>query len=188
MTQAAMAKVDKPFGPKGQVIWFTGLSGAGKSKLAQAFFSELKLRGYHVIVLDGDDLRQGLCKDLGFTDQDRSENIRRGAEVAKLLADAGFLVLAAFISPFRAERDRARELIGADRFFEVWVSTSLQVCEQRDVKGLYRRARKGELKNITGIDALYEPPLHPNVIIDTEFCSVLDSLKALHCLIDKSSE
>jgi bifunctional enzyme CysN/CysC len=149
---------EKLNGHKGKVVWFTGLSGSGKSTLANILETELHSRGYHTYILDGDNLRQGLNRDLGFTDADRVENIRRIAEVAKLMMDAGLIVMTAFISPFRRERQMARELIGEDNFVEVYVSTTLEVCEQRDVKGLYKKARAGQLPNLSGLGSAYEPP------------------------------
>ena len=152
-------------GHQGKVIWFTGLSGSGKSTLANALEKELHTQGKRTYILDGDNIRQGLNKDLGFTDADRVENIRRVAEVAKLMMDAGMIVMTAFISPFRAEREMARELIGAENFIEVFVDTPLEVCEQRDPKGLYKKARSGQLPNMTGINSPYEPPLKPACVI-----------------------
>ena len=152
-------------GHKGKVIWFTGLSGSGKSTIANALEKELHAQGKRTYILDGDNVRQGLNKDLGFTDADRVENIRRVAEVAKLMMDSGLIVMTAFISPFRAEREMARELIGAERFIEVYVDTQLEVCEQRDPKGLYKKARSGQLPNMTGINSPYEPPLSPAYVL-----------------------
>jgi bifunctional enzyme CysN/CysC len=155
---------------KGQrpcVVWFTGLSGAGKSTIANLVEKRLHAQGRHTYLLDGDNVRHGLNKDLGFTEADRVENIRRVAEVARLMVDAGLIVLVAFISPFRAERRMARELVKAGEFCEVFVETPLAVAEQRDTKGLYGKARRGELKNFTGIDSPYEPPEHAEVRIDT---------------------
>jgi len=149
---------EKLNGHKGKVVWFTGLSGSGKSTLANALEVELHKRGMRTYILDGDNVRQGLNKDLGFTDADRVENIRRVAEVAKLMLDAGMIVMTAFISPFRQERDMARELIGSENFIEVYVDTPLEICEQRDVKGLYKRAREGKIPNMTGINSPYELP------------------------------
>lgn len=149
---------EKLNGHKGKVIWFTGLSGSGKSTLANALEVELHASGYRTYLLDGDNVRQGLNKDLGFTDADRVENIRRIAEVAKLMMDAGLIVMTAFISPFRRERQMARELIGEENFVEVFVSTPLEVCEQRDVKGLYKKARSGLLPNLSGVGSPYESP------------------------------
>jgi bifunctional enzyme CysN/CysC len=152
-------------GHKGKVIWFTGLSGSGKSTIANALEKELHAQGKRTYILDGDNIRQGLNKDLGFTDADRVENIRRVAEVAKLMMDAGLIVMTAFISPFRAERQMARELIGEDHFIEVFVDTPLEVCEQRDPKGLYKKARNGQLPNMTGINSPYEAPIKPDLVI-----------------------
>lgn len=149
---------EKLNGHKGKVIWFTGLSGSGKSTLANALEVDLHAKGYRTYLLDGDNVRQGLNKDLGFTDADRVENIRRIAEVAKLMMDAGMVVMTAFISPFRRERQMARELIGEENFVEVYVSTPLEVCEQRDVKGLYKKARAGQLPNLSGVGSPYEAP------------------------------
>jgi bifunctional enzyme CysN/CysC len=159
-------------GHTGRVIWFTGLSGSGKSTLANALEKALHAQGKRTYILDGDNIRQGLNKDLGFTDADRVENIRRIAEVAKLMMDAGMIVLTAFISPFRRERDMARELIGPDHFVEVYVSTPLAVCEQRDVKGLYKKARSGQLPNMTGISSPYEPPLAAQLVLDSSSQSI----------------
>jgi bifunctional enzyme CysN/CysC len=152
-------------GHPSKVIWFTGLSGSGKSTIANALEKELHAQGMRTYILDGDNIRQGLNKDLGFTDADRVENIRRVAEVAKLMMDAGLIVITAFISPFRAEREMARELIGTEHFIEVFVDTPLDVCEQRDPKGLYKKARSGQLPNMTGINSPYEPPLSPACVL-----------------------
>jgi bifunctional enzyme CysN/CysC len=146
---------------KGKVIWFTGLSGSGKSTLANALEVALHSLGIRTYVLDGDNIRQGLNKDLGFTPEDRVENIRRIAEVSRLMMDAGLIVMTALISPFRREREMARDLIGAENFIEVFVNTPLEVCEERDVKGLYKQARAGKIPNMTGINSAYEPPLDP---------------------------
>ena len=154
-------------GQKARVVWLTGLSGAGKSTIANLVEKRLHADGRHTYLLDGDNVRHGLNKDLGFTDEDRVENIRRVAEVSKLMVDAGLIVLVSFISPFRAERRMARELMGEGEFVEVYVSTPLEVAEQRDVKGLYKKARAGELKNFTGVDSPYEPPETPEIVIDT---------------------
>jgi len=154
-------------GQKPCVLWFTGLSGAGKSTIANLVEKQLYALGRHTYLLDGDNVRHGLNRDLGFTDADRVENIRRVAEVSKLMVDAGLIVLVSFISPFRAERRMARALFGEGEFLEVYVDTPLAVAEERDVKGLYAKARRGELKNFTGIDSPYEPPEQPEVHIDT---------------------
>ncbi|MHB8691591.1 MAG: adenylyl-sulfate kinase [Solirubrobacteraceae bacterium] len=148
------------------VVWFTGLSGAGKSSIANEVERRLHAEGARTYLLDGDNVRQGLNKDLGFTEPDRIENMRRISEVARLMADAGLIVLVAFISPFREERARARALLDPGEFCEVFVDTPLEVAEARDVKGLYAKARRGELKNFTGIDSPYEPPLDPEVRIE----------------------
>jgi bifunctional enzyme CysN/CysC len=154
-------------GQKGCVLWFTGLSGAGKSTIANLVEKTLYARGLHTYLLDGDNVRHGLTRDLGFTDEDRVENIRRVAEVAKLMVDAGLIVLVSFISPFRSERRMARALVEAGEFIEVFVDAPLAVAEERDPKGLYRKARRGELKNFTGIDSPYETPEHAEIRVDT---------------------
>jgi bifunctional enzyme CysN/CysC len=154
-------------GHTGKVIWFTGLSGSGKSTLANALEIELHRQGKRTYILDGDNIRQGLNKDLGFTDSDRVENIRRIAEVAKLMMDAGLIVMTAFISPFQRERDMAKQLIGEENFIEVFVDTPIEVCEERDPKGLYQKAREGRLPNFSGISSPYEAPENPNIRINT---------------------
>ncbi|MCK9513285.1 MAG: sulfate adenylyltransferase subunit CysN [Pigmentiphaga sp.] len=154
-------------GHRGKVVWFTGLSGSGKSTLANALEVALYQQGKKTYILDGDNIRHGLNKDLGFTEADRVENIRRVAEVAKLMMDSGLIVLTAFISPYQREREMARELIGTENFIEVYVSTPLEICEQRDVKGLYRKARQGEIPNMTGVNSPYEPPASANATINT---------------------
>jgi bifunctional enzyme CysN/CysC len=154
-------------GQKPAVLWFTGLSGAGKSTIANLVEKKLVTRGRHTFLLDGDNVRHGLNRDLGFTEADRIENIRRVGEVARLMADAGLIVLTAFISPFRAERHMVRRMIPDGEFFEIFVDTPLAEAEKRDVKGLYAKARAGELKNFTGIDSPYEPPEAPEIRIDT---------------------
>ena len=148
------------------IVWFTGLSGAGKSTISNLVEQRLMALGKHSFLLDGDNVRLGLNKDLGFSDADRTENIRRISEVAKLMLQAGLIVLVAFISPFRADRALARALVGPDEFIEVHVDASLELAEQRDVKGLYRKARSGQLKGFTGIDSPYEAPLQPEIHID----------------------
>ncbi len=154
------------------ILWFTGLSGAGKSTLANAVDYELYRRGQHTYVLDGDNVRHGLNKDLGFTDQDRIENIRRIGETSKLFLDAGLIVLSAFISPFQADRSMVRGLVKEGDFLEVFVSTPLSVCEDRDPKGLYKKARSGEIKHFTGIDSPYEAPESPEISVDTSKYSI----------------
>ena len=155
-------------GHKPAVIWFTGLSGAGKSTIANALELRLNAHGVHTLLLDGDNLRGGLNKDLGFTDIDRVENIRRVGEVAKLMLDGGLVVLCAFISPFAAERRLVRELVGKGEFIEVFVDTPLDACIARDPKGLYKRALAGEIRNFTGVDQAYEVPAAPEIVLGTE--------------------
>jgi len=152
---------------KARVLWFTGLSGSGKSTIANEVEKRLNLMNRHTFLLDGDNVRHGLNKDLGFTETDRIENIRRVGEVAKLMSDAGLIVLTAFISPFRAERDMVRSMLPASEFIEIFVDTPLEVAEARDVKGLYKKARAGQLKNFTGIDSPYEPPRNPEIRVNT---------------------
>jgi bifunctional enzyme CysN/CysC len=149
------------------LLWFTGLSGAGKSTIANLVEKQLYSMGRHSFLLDGDNIRHGLNRDLGFTDADRVENIRRVGEVGKLMTDAGLIVLTAFISPFRAERDMVRAMLPAGQFVEIHIDTPLSVTESRDVKGLYKKARTGQLKNFTGIDSPYEPPTSPEIHVDT---------------------
>jgi bifunctional enzyme CysN/CysC len=165
------------------VVWFTGLSGAGKSTIANALERRLLALGRRSYLLDGDNIRHGLNRDLGFTAADRVENIRRIAEVAKLMVDAGLIVLTAFISPYRAERQMARALFGEGEFLEVYVDTPLEVAETRDVKGLYRKARRGELRNFTGIDAPYEPPETPELRLDTLAGSAEDAAEQVLSLL-----
>ena len=152
---------------KSRVLWFTGLSGSGKSTVANATEKILHEMGLHTYILDGDNVRMGLNKDLGFSAKDRTENIRRITEVAKLFADSGAIVLTAFISPYRADRQNARKIISNNDFIEVFINADLSVCENRDPKGLYKKARAGEIKGFTGIDAPYEAPINPELVIDT---------------------
>lgn len=170
-------------GHKPVTMWMTGLSGAGKSTLAFALERELIGAGRACCVLDGDNVRHGLNRDLGFSAQHRSENIRRIAEVAKLMNDAGLIVITAFISPFRADRAMAREIIGADLFMEVYVSTPLKVCEQRDPKSLYQRARSGEVAEFTGISSPYEAPADPALVLDTSMLTREEAVKLLSALL-----
>jgi len=167
---------------KPAVVWFTGLSGAGKSTIANIVDRKLTRMNRHTFLLDGDNVRHGLNKDLGFTDADRVENIRRIGEVARLMTDAGLIVLTAFISPFRAERDMVRAMMEEGEFIEVHVDAPLDEVERRDVKGLYKKARSGQIKNFTGIDSPYEPPLDPEIRIDTTALSAED---AADIIIDK---
>lgn len=166
MTPNPIAPPQMPM-PRSPVVWLTGLSGAGKSTIAQALHTMLERNNVHSTILDGDQMRRRLCADLGFTAADRTENIRRIAEVARLMADAGVLVISACISPFQADRDMARNIVGAESFHEVFVDTPLALCEARDPKGLYRRARAGELPDFTGIDSPYEAPTSPTLWLDT---------------------
>lgn len=150
-----------------KVIWLTGLSGAGKSTIANALETQLHAQGHHTYILDGDNLRHGLNRDLGFSDEDRVENIRRVAEVAKLMADAGLIVIVSFISPFRDDRAMARKLMAEGEFVEVFIDTPLQECIRRDPKGLYRKALMGDIKNFTGISSIYEAPAHAEIHLQT---------------------
>jgi bifunctional enzyme CysN/CysC len=172
-------------GQRPSVLWFTGLSGAGKSTIANLVEKKLHAMGRHCYLLDGDNLRHGLNKDLGFTEADRVENIRRVAEVARLMIDAGLIVLTAFISPFRAERDMARSLVGENEFLEIYIDTPLSVAETRDVKGLYRKARRGELSNFTGIDSPYEAPQSPDLVVNTVECSADEAADAVIALLQR---
>jgi bifunctional enzyme CysN/CysC len=171
-------------GHQGKVVWFTGLSGSGKSTIENVLEQRLHQRGVLTYILDGDNVRQGLNRDLGFTDADRVENIRRTAEVAKLLLDAGAVVITAFISPFRSERDMARQLFEPGEFIEVHLDVPLEVVEQRDPKGLYRKVRSGELPHFTGIDSPYEAPQTPELKLDTDALSVEESVERILALID----
>lgn len=170
---------EKLLGQKGIMLWFTGLSGSGKSTVAIALERELQKRGLLCRILDGDNIRSGINKGLGFTAEDRRENIRRIAEVAKLFVDTGIITIAAFISPSNELRRMASDIIGAEDFKEVYISTPLEVCEARDVKGLYAKARRGEIKNFTGISAPFEAPEHPALSIDTSKMSLEDSVKQI---------
>ena len=166
---------EKMNGHKGCTIWLTGLSGSGKSTIAVELEKRLAERGTRTYILDGDNIRHGLNKNLGFSPADRTENIRRIGEVSKLFADAGLVAVTAFISPYRADRDQVRAIMAAGDFVEVHVDCPVEVCEQRDVKGLYKKARAGELKEFTGISDPYEAPLHPEVVCETHRESVAES-------------
>lgn len=161
------------------LLWFTGLSGSGKSTIANALDVALHKRGYHTFLLDGDNVRHGLCSDLGFSDDDREENIRRVGEVCKLFADAGLIVMSAFISPFTSDRRMVRKLFPEGEFIEVFMDTPLETCEERDPKGLYRKARSGEIKHFTGIDSPYEIPTHPELRLDTSSMSAEECVDTL---------
>ena len=170
---------EKINGHKGQVLWMTGLSGSGKSTIANELEKILYSQGKKTYILDGDNIRHGLNKDLGFTDKDRVENIRRVAEVAKLMCDAGLIVITAFISPFRLEREMARSLFEKNDFKEIYISTPLKVAEKRDPKGLYKKARQGKIPNFTGIDSIYEKPTNPDLEIDTSKVSLSKAVKKI---------
>ena len=172
------ARADKR-GHRSAILWFTGLSGSGKSTLANAVNAALFERGLATYVLDGDNVRHGLCKDLGFSDADREENIRRIGEVAKLFLDAGVIVLTAFVSPFRADRDKARDLVEEGDFFEIFCAADLDVCESRDPKGLYAKARSGAIKEFTGISSPYEAPDTPELKIDTGAQELVESVEVV---------
>ena len=175
---------EKNNGHRGVVVWFTGLSGAGKSTISAAVEQELAKRGLHTYSLDGDNIRFGLCQDLGFSANDRAENIRRIGEVAALMLDAGLIVLSAFISPARAHRDAVRKRLPDGCFIEVYVATSLEACEARDVKGLYAKARAGEIKGFTGIGDPYEAPENAELCIDTAGNTVDVCVQEVICLLE----
>ena len=167
------------FGHQSAVIWFTGLSGSGKSSVANALEQALAAQGKHTYLLDGDNVRHGLCADLGFSAEDRTENLRRVGAVAGLMVDAGLLVLSAFISPYRSQRELVKSLIPPGKFIEVHIATPLEVCEQRDVKGLYKKARAGEISHFTGISDPYEAPEAADLVLDTSVTSLEDSVQQL---------
>ncbi|KUM51983.1 adenylyl-sulfate kinase [Rheinheimera sp. EpRS3] len=167
------------FGHQSAVIWFTGLSGSGKSSVANALEQALAAQGKHTYLLDGDNVRHGLCADLGFSAEDRTENLRRVGAVAGLMVDAGLLVLSAFISPYRSQRELVKSLIPPGKFIEVHIATPLEVCEQRDVKGLYKKARAGEISHFTGISDPYEAPQAADLVLDTSVTSLEDSVQQL---------
>ena len=177
--QVTRAEREKLLGQRGVTVWLTGLSGSGKSTLAVAAERALVSRGRLAYVLDGDNIRHGLNKNLGFGPADRTENIRRIGEVAKLFCDAGLIVFTSFISPYRADRDAVRALMPAGQFVEAFVDASVETCEGRDVKGLYRKARAGEIPEFTGISAPYEAPLRPELVLDTNRQSVDESVDAI---------
>lgn len=168
---------------KSVILWFTGLSGAGKSTLAHAVEQELYQLGCRTFVFDGDNVRHGLCSDLGFSSADRAENIRRIGEMSKLFVEAGVIALTAFISPFRADRDRVRGLVAPEDFIEIYCRCPLDICEQRDVKGLYAKARQGLVPNFTGISSPYEAPENPELVIDTGTQSLIDCVEQVLALL-----
>jgi len=173
-------------GHKGAVLWFTGLSACGKSTIANAVDHKLHLAGKHSIVLDGDNIRMGLNKNLGFSAEDRAENIRRIGEVSKLFTNAGTFALTAFISPYRADRDKVREILGPGEFIEIFVDASIETCEQRDPKGLYKKARAGEIKNFTGISDPYEAPEKPELVLDSNGKGIEELSDEVIAYLDKN--
>lgn len=184
----AVTRVDREAcnGHKGALLWFTGLSGSGKSTVSGALEQALHALGISTYLLDGDNVRHGLCGDLGFSDDDRRENIRRVGEVAKLMVDAGLVVLTAFISPHRDERQKIREMFDVASFIEVFVDTPLAICEARDPKGLYKKARAGELRSFTGIDAVFEAPQQPDIRLDGQQLVTNSIAQLLYVLRDKT--
>ena len=166
------------------LLWFTGLSGSGKSTIANCVEQELHKNSIHTYTLDGDNIRKGLNSDLSFSPEDRTENIRRIAETAHLMMDAGLVVLAAFVSPYRIDRDHIRNVVGHNNMIEIYINTSVEECERRDVKGLYKKARKGEIKNMTGISAPYESPLHADIQINTQEITVIEAAKQIITFIN----
>jgi adenylyl-sulfate kinase len=170
----------KPFNSEAKTLWFTGLSGAGKTTLASALEQRLCEEGNLVKVLDGDILRKGINSNLGFSLEDRLENIRRVAEITKLFNESGFIVIVAFISPTQAMRDYAKSIIGEDLFYEIYINASLSICEKRDVKGLYKKARAGEIPNFTGISSPYEVPQKPHLVVSTEHATIEESISYLY--------
>jgi len=172
-------------GHKSYLLWFTGLSGSGKSTLANLVEIALHRQGLSTYILDGDNIRQGINKDLSFAPEDRKENIRRIAEISNLILDAGIITLAAFVSPYIKDREEIKQIVGTDNFIEIFVNTSLEECERRDVKGLYKKARSGEIKNLTGISAPYEAPIKPNLEVVTDGQPIEESVKTILEFINK---
>lgn len=177
--QIEAAHRQKLKGHRPLTLWFTGLSGSGKSTIANALEQKLYDEGIHTYTLDGDNIRLGINANLTFSPEDRAENLRRVAEVAKLMNDAGLVVLAAFVSPYRKDREKVKNIVGNDNFVEIYVNTPLETCEARDIKGLYAKARKGEIQNFTGVNAPYEPPLNSDISIDTSKESIETSVATL---------
>ena len=186
--EATISKADRQqkLGHKSAILWFTGLSGAGKSTIANALEHRLHAAGIHTYLLDGDNIRHGLNRDLGFSPADRSENIRRIAEVARLFVDAGTIVLTAFISPYRADRELARSLVEKGEFIEVFVDCALATCEQRDPKGLYQKARAGQIPLFTGISAPYEAPEAPEIVVSSDRGSISDCVEQIYDYLVKN--
>ena len=176
---------EKLHGHKAYLLWFTGLSGSGKSTLANLVEMALHKKGLSTYILDGDNVRQGINKDLSFAHKDRSENIRRIAEISNLMLDAGVVTLAAFVSPYIKDRAQVKQIVGPDNFIEIYVNTSLAECERRDVKGLYKKARAGEIKNMTGISALYEAPTHPDLEVITDGQTIQESVAIIMQFLNK---
>ena len=172
-------------GHKAYLLWFTGLSGSGKSTLANLVEMELHKKGLSTYILDGDNVRQGINKDLSFAPKDRSENIRRIAEISNLMLDAGVITLAAFVSPYIKDREVVKQIVGSDNVIEIYVNTSLEECESRDVKGLYEKARAGEIKNMTGISAPYQAPTHPDLEIITDGQTIKESVAVIMQFLNK---
>ena len=184
-SNVSLAERNERNGHRGQVIWLTGLSGAGKSTIAMALERHLFDDGRQVYVLDGDIVRTGLCQDLGFSPEDRVENIRRIGEVARIMANSGLCVIVAFISPFRADRDKVRDAMPKGCFIEVYVNASLEVCQKRDTKGLYARAIRGEIADFTGISSPYEPPVSPEVELNTDRLSEAEAVDRILSFISQ---
>ena len=176
---------EKLKGHKSYLLWFTGLSGSGKSTLANFVEIALHEQGLSTYILDGDNIRQGINKDLSFAPEDRTENIRRIAEISNLILDAGIITLAAFVSPYIKDREEVKQIVGTDNFIEIFVNTSLEECERRDVKGLYKKARSGEIKNMTGISAPYEAPIKPNLEVVTDGQPIEETVKIILEFINK---
>ena len=172
-------------GHKSYLLWFTGLSGSGKSTLANLVEIALHNQGLSTYILDGDNIRQGINKDLSFAPEDRKENIRRIAEISNLILDAGIITLAAFVSPYIKDREEVKQIVGTDNFIEIFVNTSLEECEKRDVKGLYKKARSGEIKNMTGISAPYEAPIKPNLEVVTDGQPIEETVKIILEFVNK---
>ena len=172
-------KLEKMRGHKGIVLWLTGLSGSGKSTLANALNESLHSKGLSTFILDGDNIRHGLCKDLGFSDKDREENIRRIGEVANLFMNAGIITITAFVSPFKNDREKVKNIIGSKDFIEIYCAANLNVCEARDTKGLYKKARLGQIKEFTGISSPYEIPPDPNILVETGSMDLIASVQQI---------